>query len=418
METIRMSQRELSRAVALGLVAEGKWTVRQAAEQMGLSDRQARRLSRRFDQDGAAGIAHRSRGRPAANRLAAEVRHRVLELVGDRYGGFNDTHLREALVEREGIAIGRETLRRLLRSQGIAAKRRRRPRKHRRRRDPSPNRGQMVQWDGSTHHWVGDNGPRWSLLAGVDDADGTAAHALFAPSESSLSYLQLLAGMVDRVGIPLSVYQDQHGALVRSDGHWSLEEQLRGEQDPTQVGAALRDLGIRPILARSPQGKGRIERFFGVAQDRLSAELIVRGITTLEAANQYLQGEWIDDFNRRFADQPAAPEILYRSCKHLDLHKILALRYQRTVAADNTVRLGDLTVQIPPGPRHRSYAKARVDVRQHLDGSWSVYYQDHRIAHHPATTSAEPFRARLRTSRYRHTKGAQQTILVYFQEPV
>jgi hypothetical protein len=276
----------------------------------------------------------------------------------------------------------------------------------------------MVQWDGSTHHWVGHDGPQWSLLAAVDDADGTATHALFAPSENSVSYLQLLAGIVGRAGIPLSVYEDQHGALVRSDGHWSLEEQLRGEQDPTQVGAALRDLGIRPIIARSPQGKGRIERFFGVAQDRLSAELALRGITTLQAANEYLQSEWIDDFNRRFAAPPASPEILYRPCGDLDLKKILALRYERTVAADNTIRLGDLTLQIPPGPRHRSYAKARVDVRQHLDGSWSVYYQDHCIAHHPATSIAEPFRARLRTSRARHTKGAQQAILVYFQELV
>jgi transposase len=363
METMRMSQRELSRAVVLNLVAEGKWTLCRAAGQLGLSERHARRLVRRLEEKGAGGLAHQGRGRVAGNRLSAEVASKALELAESRYQGFNDTHLWEALTEREGMQIGRETLRRLLRRNGLGPKRSRRPRKHRRRREPSPHRGQMVQWDGSPHHWVGDDGPQWSLVGAVDDADSTACWALFAPAEGSLSYFQLLSGVVKRVGIPLSVYEDQHGALHRSDGHWSLEEQLRGEQDPTQVGCALRELGVRPILARSPQGKGRIERFFGVAQDRLVAELALRGIKTLDAANQYLQEQWLDDFNRRFGGQPAAEEVLYRPSKGLDLRKILSFRYERTVAKDNTIKLGDLTIQIPPGPARRSYAQVRVEAR-------------------------------------------------------
>jgi hypothetical protein len=340
----------------------------------------------------------------------------VLKLAAETYVDFNDTHLHEALTEREGIRISRASVRRLRRSHGQPPKRRRRPRQHRRRRAPREHRGEMVQWDGSPHPWIGAGHLHWSLLAAVDDADGRALWALFAPTESAVGYLQLLAGIIRRVGIPLSIYHDQHGALRRNDGHWSLEEQLRGEQDPTQVGAALRDLGIRSILARSAQGKGRIERFFGVAQDRLVAELALRKISTLEDANEYLQNEWLDDFNRRFADQPANPESLFRRPGRLDLARILSFRYERTVAADNTVKLGDHILQIPPGPRNRSFAQARVDVRQHLDGTWSVYHQDRRLALCPATPLREPWRARIKTPKNRPAKGAHDTVLVYFQE--
>lgn len=410
-----MAQRELSRGAVLALAASGKWTLRRAAEQMELSVRQARRLLRRFEQGGTAALAHGNRGRPAANRLEPATEQRVLKLVNESYSGFNDTHLWEALVGREGLQMSRESLRKLLRRGGIGPKRRRRSRQHRRRREPSAWRGAMVQWDGSPHRWIGPEGPQWSLLAAVDDADGTAVWALFAPAENAVSYLQLLDGVLRRAGIPQSVYHDQHGALRRTDGHWSLDEQLRGEQDPTQVGAALRELSIRSILARSAQGKGRIERFFGVAQDRLGAELAHRGVSTLEQANDYLHTHWIADFNRRFGRRAKQPESLYRPIRGLDLKKILAFRYTRTVAADNTIKLGDLTLQIPPGPRNRSYAKARVDVRQHLDGSWTAYYQDRAIAQHPSTGVAEPYRARIRRRKGRDTR-ADETLLVYFQE--
>jgi transposase len=408
METVAMAQRELSRGAVLALVASGKWTLRRAAEQMGMSLRQSRRLLRRYEQGGTAALAH-------GNRLDARIVQRVLELVKGAYSGFNDTHLWEALGGRASLRMSRESLRRLLRRHGVAPKRRRRPRQHRRRREPSAWRGAMVQWDGSPHRWIGPEGPQWSLMGAVDDADGTVVWALFVPTENGVSYLRLLDGVVREAGIPQSVYEDQHGALQRNDGHWSLEEQLRGEQDPTQVGMVLRELGIRTIVARSAQGKGRIERFFGVAQDRLAAELAHRGLTTIEQANEYLQTYWIADFNRRFGRQPKQSESLYRPAKGLDLKAILSFRYTRTVAADNTVKLGDLTLQIPPGPRNRSYAKARVDIRQHLDGSWTVYRQGHVIAQHASTGLVEPYRTRIRRRAARLAK-ADETLLVYFKE--
>ena len=413
-EIIALSQKELSRTRILALVTDGHVSLPEAATAMGVSKRQARRLLRRFEKAGAAGLAHGNRGRRAPNRLAEETRQRILELVKRKYADFNDTHLCEVLAEREQIVLGRETLRSLLRSEGLGPKRKRRVRQHRRRREPRPCRGMMVQWDGSWHAWLGPEHPKWTLMAAVDDADGKVESAFFTTRETSAAYLRLLQGVLKRSGIPQSVYQDRHGALRRNDGFWSLEEQLAGEQRPTQVGQALRELGIEPIFARSAQGKGRIERFFGVAQDRLVAELRSRGIEAMEEANAYLASEWLADFNRRFGRAPRKPESAYRSVRGLDLRQILSFRYQRVVSNDNVVLLGDVEISIPPGPRRRSYAKARVEVRQHLDGSWSVYYQGQRIAEHDATALSEPQRVRVKTRRSRPAKGADEAVLVYF----
>jgi transposase len=414
MEIVALSQKELSRVQVLTLVGAGYLGVPEAAVRMGVSLRQARRLLRRFERSGAAGLAHGNRGRRAGNRLPTLTQQRILKLVGEKYEGFNDTHLCEVLAEREQIRIGRETLRVLLRSEGLGPKRKRRPPRHRRRREPRPCRGMMLQWDGSPHAWFGAEQPACVLMAAVDDADGKIKAALFIESETSAAYLHLLEGVLRRYGIPQSVYQDRHGALRRNDGFWSLEEQLAGEQTPTQVGQALRDLGITPIFARSAQGKGRIERFFGVAQDRLLAELQSRGIKTLEDANAYLQNHWLASYNRRFGRVPRKAESAYRRRRGLDLRKILSFRYSRVVSKDNVVQLGNLEIPIPPGPRGRSYTKARVDVRQHLDGSWSVYYKERRIASQAATVLSEPQSVRVKTRKNRPAKGSHQAVLVYF----
>jgi transposase len=416
-EILAVSSRELSRATILGLVAGKQMSLTAAAERLGVSLRQARRLQRRFEHGGAKALIHKLRGRPAPNRLDLATALQVLELAQTDYLGFNDSHLREALAEREGIVMGRETLRRLLRRAGVLPKHRRRPRQHRRRRDPSACPGLMVQWDGSTHGWLGRKGPKWTLMAAVDDADSRCLAGFFVPGETSVAYLRLLEGIVRGAGIPHSIYQDRHGALRRNDGSWSLEEQLAGQQNPTQVGAALRDLEIQPIFAHCPQGKGRIERFFGVAQDRLIAELAHHRITSIEEANDFLRNHWIADFNRRFGRPPQKPVSAYRPLGKTDLNKCLAFRYSRVVAADNTVRLGDLCIQLPPASSNRSRASRRVDVRQHLDGSWTVYDHDKPIAQHPTTPLREPDRVRVKTrNRKRSGCKVHDDLLVYLYD--
>jgi hypothetical protein len=345
------------------------------------------------------------------------MRQEILAWVEDRYAGFNDTHLTEILAEREGISIGRETLRSILRAAGHRPKRKRRPKRHHRRRERSASRGLMVLWDGSSHRWFGDEKPAVTLMAAIDDADGELLAAFFTPQETSEAYLRLLQALVLYRGIPVSIYQDRHSALRRNDDSWSLEEQLAGRQRPTQVGQALEDLAIHPIFALSPQAKGRVERLFGVLQDRLLAEMHLDGITTLEAANRYLQERWIRRYNRRFRKAPRSRDSTYRSHRGVDLHRILAFRYEAVVLNDNTVRLGGITIDIPPGPRDRSYAKARVDVRQHLDGSWTVYYHDQFIAKAPPSSVAEPLRYLKHTTGNKRTKAARQELFVYLPNP-
>ena len=408
-----MSSKELTRYRVLGGVLEGQLALQEAAVALGVSPRHARRLVKRLREHGPQGLVHGNRGRSPSNRTPDALREQILAWVEDRYAGFNDVHLTEILAERESVSIGRETLRRLLRGAGYRPKRKRRPKKHHRRRERSATKGLMVLWDGSPHRWLGDEEPEITLMAAIDDADGDLLAAFFLPQETSEAYLRLLLDLVMGHGLPASIYQDRHSALRRNDDFWSLEEQLAGRQRPTQVGQALEDLGIHPIFALSPQAKGRVERLFGVLQDRLLAEMQLDRITTLESANRYLQERWIRRYNQRFRKTPRSQRSSYRSRRGVDLHKILAFRYQATVLNDNTVRLGGLTIDIPPGPRRRSYAKAKVDVRQHLDGSWTVYYQDQLIAQAPASPVAEPMRYRKHNGPGRRTKAARQEFFVY-----
>ena len=415
MERIAMSSKELVRYKVLSGVLEGQLALQDAASSLGVSPRHARRLAKRLREHGPAGLVHGNRGRAPSNRTPEPLREQILAWVEDRYAGFNDSHLVEILAEREGVSIGRETLRSLLRAGGHPPKRKRRSKKHHRRRERSASKGLMVLWDGSPHRWLGEDQPPITLMAAVDDADGELLAAFFSPKETSEAYLRLLRALVLRRGIPVSIYQDRHGALRRNDDSWSLDEQLAGRQRPTQVGQALEDLAIQPIFALSPQAKGRVERLFGVLQDRLLAEMRLDGIATLEQANEYLKN-WIRRYNRRFQKKPKSDRSSYRSPTGLGLHKILAFRYPATVLNDNTVRLGGLTLDIPPGPNQRSYAKAKVEVRQHLDGAWTVYYQDRSIARAPASPLAEPMRYLRARNSGRRAKAAREELFVYLPD--
>jgi hypothetical protein len=247
-------------------------------------------------------------------------------------------------------------------------------------------------------------------MAAMDDARGKLLAARFFPFEGSSGYLWLLKTVVKDYGVPGAIYHDRHGALHRNDSHWTLEEQLAGRQEPTQVGLALEALGIRSIPALSPQAKGRIERLFGVLQDRLIAELRLEGIKTLEGANRFLK-RFIPRFNRRFAVSPRESHKAWREIsRELDLDRIISFRYRSVVGNDNSVRIGGLILDLPPGPHGRSYAKTQVEVRQLLDGSWRVYSQDHLIARHPSTELRDPVRA---LGHERRTKGASSDQWVY-----
>jgi len=378
METFTLSRKELHRPGLLQAAVGGRITNRQVAVALGLTVRHVRRLKRRFEAGGATALGHRSRGQPSPRRLAPAVRAEVIRLMTTRYAGFNDTHLTEKLREGHGVAISRESVRRLRCGLGRPATRVRRPARGRRRRIPEAARGALVQIDGSPFAWLEARGPALMLLGAVDDATTEILALHFRPAEDVHGYTTLFRQLFTRHGLPVAVYGDRLNLLVRNDRHWSLAEQLAGAQHPTHLGLMLQDLGIGYIAARSPQGKGRIERLWGTLQDRLVSELRLRRIATVAAAEAYLP-TFIADFNRRFGKPPAAPAAVWRRPPRA-LPLILSCRYQRVVARDNTVRLGPRWVQLPP---RRALAGRRVEVRELLDGTLVVLHAGAVLARHP-----------------------------------
>lgn len=391
METLTLSRKELHRPGLIQAACAGRITNRQAAEALGLSVRQVRRLKRRYEAGGAAALGHGSRGRPSPRRWPAAVRDEVIRLMTTRYVGFNDSHLTEKLREHHGLALGRESVRRLRRHLGLPAQRPRRPPRARRRRVPESARGALVQIDGSPFAWLQTRGPELMLLGAVDDATTDILALHFRPTgEDVHGYATLFHQVFTRHGLPLAIYGDRLNLLVRNDRHWSLEEQLAGTQQPTHLGRMLQDLGVGYIAAHSPQAKGRIERLWATLQDRLVSELRLRGVASVAAAEAYLP-EFITDFNRRFGKPPAAPHPVWRRPPR-DLPLLLSCRYPRRVARDNTVRLGLRWVQL----RGRSYAGVRVEARELLDGRLVVCHAGRLLAEAPPPTGTfilKPHRA-------------------------
>ena len=242
--------------------------------------------------------------------------------------------------------------------------------------------GQLVQVDASPFAWLGARGPTMSLHGAIDDATNTVLALHFRPTEDLHGYAVVFQQLFTQYGVPLAFYGDRINILVRNDPHWSLDEQLRGAQDPTHLGRILHDLGIGYIAAGSPEAKGRVERLWRTLQDRLTSELRLRHITTPEAANAFLP-EFLADFNRRFTRTPAEAAPAWRRAPR-DLALVLSCRYTRRVARDNTVHLGPRWIQLPPGPHQRSYARCRVEVRELLDGRLVVLHEGTVLATQPA----------------------------------
>jgi transposase len=380
MELVTLNRKEQKRAVVLGKVDRGELTAVEAGKVMGLSERHVRRLLAEYREDGPKMLAHGNRGRQPPHTLNSTVGSRVLDLYRDKYAGFNHLHFTEKLDE-EGIHLSYSSVHRILVKSGIKSPRKRRPPKHRKRRERRPQRGMMLQIDGSRHDWLEGRGPQLCLIAAIDDADGEVPYGLFRLQEDSQGYFLLTQEIAIRRGLPMSMYSDRHSIFVyKRKDQLSLEEELKGEQQPTQFGRLLKELEIQSILALSPQAKGRIERLWGTFQDRLVSELRLAGARTLEEANEVLW-KFLPEYNRRFKVEPAEVGSAYRAFpKGMKLEEVFCFKYERTVGNDNTVKFDGNVIQIPAGPKERSYAKARVEVHEGMDGSLGVYYQGKRIA--------------------------------------
>lgn len=378
-ETFHLSQKELQRVAVISSCIQGIVTCARAAELLGLSPRHIQRLKSRYRQGSAAALAHVSRGRTSLRRLPEPLRTRILALARTRYAGFNDRHLCEKLCEVEGFSLGRETLRRLLRSAGLGSPRKRRAPTHRLRRLARAREGEMLLLDASLHAWLENRGPQLTLLGFLDDATRKVLAANFFPTEDARGYFCLLRRLLRRHGIPLSLYGDRHSVFVRNDDHWSLEEQLAGKRQPTQFGRALRQLGVTYIAANSPQAKGRIERLWGTFQDRLTSELRLAGAVDLDSANQVLR-RFLPDYNRRFGRAPREPEKAWRAAPE-DLDRICCFMHERSVSNDNVVQWDGHCFQIPPQPKRFSFAGAKVTIYESLEGKVSIYYANTKLHH-------------------------------------
>ncbi len=409
---IVLSRKEAHRSRVMREVVSENLRLKDAALVMRVSERQAKRIKARFLEWDLAGLVHGNRGKSPSNALSSSLKAKILCLHEEEYFDFNDTHYTEMLAEQDGIFVSRETVRKLLRGAKKAPKRKRKPPRHRSRRVPKDRKGEMVQWDGSPHHWFGEDRPPCCLMGAVDDATGEWLAAFFVPAECSEAYLRLLAMMLQRYGIPQSIYHDRHSSLVRVDDHWSQEEQLQGYQFPTHVGRVLEELGIESIPAGSPQAKGRVERKFGVFQDRLVPEMRREGIQDMDTANAWLEAGAIDRYNARFAKKAAQAESLFVQISKEEIHHRVCFAYEAVVGNDNCIRLGGLMIDVPPGKLGRSFAKKKVLARQHLDGTWTVWLGKEKIADHPATEFREPVRSWKRRKAKQHGT-AKDALQVY-----
>lgn len=367
-KTITMSSTEQRRAWVLTRILTGELTMAAGAASLDLSERQLWRLRVAFTRDGPAGLVHGNRGRGSSRQLDPGLRARILALRAS-YGEINDRHFCELLAEREAIVVSRESVRQILRAEGIASPRRRRPPRYRSRRPRMGAEGLLLQLDGSRHDWLEGRGPWLTLVGAIDDATGSVVAAVFREREDTAGYLAILRDTIEAYGIPGAIYRDRHGAFAPTNPGASALEEPDGPVSLSQVGRALVELGIGSIVAASPQAKGRIERLWGTFQDRLVTELRLAGVTDLAGANAFL-GAYLARHNARFAVPAADPVPAWRAVPvDIRLERVLVFKYRRKVARDHTIRLAGRVLQLPRGTGPSSYTGKRVEVHVRLDGS-------------------------------------------------
>jgi transposase len=382
MMELNLTMQEAERYKVISEVEGGYLKVGEAAEILSLSERQVYRIKARVRREGAGGVIHKSKGKKAPLWLTEKIKDKIDHLYKTKYRGFNLTHMTEFLNMEERIRVSRESVRQILLEKGSYTKQRRYP-KHRQWREPCLREGQMVQFDTSDHDWLEGRGPKLYLIGGVDDATSKVAGAKFVLTDGVKQNMGVFREIVRKRGIPLSVYVDR-GSNFKTTRHQSMEYQLKGEYPSTQFARALGELGIRMIYAYSPQAKGRIERKFGVFQDRLCSELRLHNISTLEDANRYLWEKFIPQHNRMFSRTAKEPGSAYRPLpKGVSLKDVFCLKEKRTVAGDNTISYQGKTFQILPNEYRLSFYKAKVEVHEYLDGSINIFYQGKKLKHKP-----------------------------------
>jgi len=350
----------------------GVLSVAEAAEILGMSERNFRRWRDRFEAEGADGLYDRRLGRVSARRAAVDEVAEVLELFDTRYFDFTAKHFHDKLVSEHGFTRSYNWLRLTLQAHGRVTPAPRRG-AHRRKRPRRPMVGMMLHQDGSSHAWVA--GQIWDLIVTMDDATSEIYSAFFVAEEGTMSSFRALSDVIAERGLFCALYTD------RASHYWHTPE-AGGKVDkdnPTQVGRALAQLGIELIAAYSPEARGRSERMFGTLQGRLPRELRLAGITTMDEANRFLRDVYLPEHNARFARSPEETGSAFVSFAGT-LEDILCVQEDRVVGNDNTVRYKGRVLQIPEQRHRHHYVKARVRIHQYPDGTLAVFHGPRRLA--------------------------------------
>lgn len=375
-----MSEKELRRVTVLERVAAGEWKLVQAAELLGISYRQGKRIWRRFGEEGAAGLVHRSAGQASNRAHPQRWRRRVLRLVREKYSGgvgerFGPTLAAEHLAEEDGVEIHAETLRRWMLAEGLWSRARKRA-PYRKRRARKEHFGELVQMDGSFEAWLEERGPEGCLMNLVDDATSTTLCRL-GEQETIWAAAGALRRWIEQYGVPQALYTDWKNVYVREP---TAKELVTGEVPRTQFGRMCARLAIRIVAASSPQAKGRVERSHGTHQDRLIKKLRRKNLCTHAGVNHYLEQEYLPAHNRRFARAPAAPEDFHRPApRAAELDKVFRLESERTISNDWVVSYQGRTLQLARQSQRYAPAQARVTVWEAEDGRIEVEYRGRKL---------------------------------------
>lgn len=375
-----LSTKDRDRLKVLHEVKRKHLTQRAAAQQLGISDRWVRELLGGVKQEGDRGVVHRLRGRVSNRRLPEKVRRKALELVQARYGDFGPTLACEYLAQEHEVRVSKETLRQWLIGAGLRRAKRRKVEAVHVWRARRSCRGELVQWDTSEHDWLEGRGPKLYLVAMIDDAS-SQAYARFVEHDSREANLGVLWGYLEQWGRPLAFYTDKGSLFSVNQPPPEAAEDEVVKEETTQIGRALKELEIEWIAAHSPQAKGRIERFFGTAQDRLVKGLRVAKVSSLEEANQYLEQEYLPRWNRTFTVIPAHASDAHRPLSRAhDLAAILSQVEARVVTPDYTIRYQGKIYQIARADIRAGLRGGQVRVERRLDGSLAVKFRDQYLS--------------------------------------
>lgn len=377
---LTMSNREIDRLKVIQNTIDGRFTQAEAAQMLGISVRQVRRVCRKVEAEGNRGIIHGLKGRPSNHLLPQWYKDDALELVKLHYSDFGPTFASEKLFENHGYLLSINTVRTVMLGEGLYAAKPHKP-KHRKWRERRACVGMLVQLDGSEHAWFEDRGPKCALLIFIDDATGRILYGRFITVEDTANLMACAKAYLKLHGRPVAFYVDKD-SIYKVNRQASIEEELRDETPLSQFTRAMGELDIQMIFADSPQAKGRVERGFRTHQDRLVKELRLAGISDMASANEFLERVYIPKHNAKFAVAPASPANAHRAL--LPAHKldgILCLKLGRTLANDYTLRYKNKFLQLEAKQEVRIRPGSVVTVEERLDGSLHLKFKGAYLRH-------------------------------------